>query len=138
MDIESIKNQIYNSRGLASTLGIELVSTPEENVCVGRMSAGRHVCQPFGCLSGGATLALAETLAGAGSLVLCPGQMCMGVNVSGNHIKAVREGDTVTARARLLHRGRRLHHWLVGITDGNGELVSSVQVTNYIKEKDGK
>jgi uncharacterized protein (TIGR00369 family) len=61
--------------------------------------------QPFGFLSGGATLALAENLAGIGSLALCPGRISVGINVSGSHVKAVAEGDTVTAYGRLIHKG---------------------------------
>ena len=42
------------------------------------------------------------------------------------------EGDTVTAFARLQHKGRTLHQWQVEIRDSAGDLISSVQVTNYI------
>ena len=49
--------------------------------------------------------------------------------------KAVLEGDTVTARARLLHRGKTLHQWHIEISNEAGELISSVEVTNYIIPK---
>lgn len=48
------------------------------------------------------------------------------------HVKAVSEGDTVTATARLQSRGRKLHVWHIDIRDSAGELISTVQVTNYI------
>ena len=67
-----------------------------------------------------------------GSLALCPGKISVGINVSGSHVKAVIEGDTVTAFARLQHKGRTLHQWLVEIRDSAGDLISTVQVTNYI------
>ena len=91
--------------------------------------------QPFGFLSGGASLALAENVAGVGSLALCPGKISVGINVSGNHVKAVLEGDCVEATARLLHKGRTLHQWQVTICNSEGELISSVSVTNYIMTK---
>ena len=47
-------------------------------------------------------------------------------------MKAVAEGDTVTAYARLLHRGTTLHVWNVDIKDTVGDLISNVRVTNYI------
>ena len=47
-------------------------------------------------------------------------------------MKAVAEGDTVTAHARLLHKGTTLHVWQVDINDTSGDLISSVRVTNYI------
>lgn len=88
--------------------------------------------QPFGFLSGGASLALAENVAGVGSTALCPGKICVGVSVSGEHVKAVSEGDTVTAHAHLVSKGRKLHVWDVSITNSLGELISTVHVTNYI------
>ena len=59
----------------------------------------------------------------------------MGIEVSGSHIKAVVEGDTVTAFARLLHEGTTLHVWNVDIKDSIGDLISNVRVTNYIIKK---
>ena len=52
--------------------------------------------------------------------------------VSPVSVKAVAEGDTVTAYARLLHKGTTLHVWNVDIKDTSGELISNVRVTNYI------
>ena len=75
---------------------------------------------------------LAENLAGIASLALCPGKIAVGINVTGSHVKAVLEGDTVTARARLLHKGTTLHQWHIELTNGVGELISTVAVTNYI------
>ena len=56
----------------------------------------------------------------------------MGIEVSGSHVKAVAEGDTVTAFARLLHKGTTLHVWNVDIRDTSGDLISNVRVTNYV------
>lgn len=97
-----------------------------------RMKVDERNRQPFGFLSGGASLALAENVAGVGSSALCPGCACVGIEVSGSHVQAVSEGDTVTAYARLQHRGRTLHVWHVDIKNSADELISSVRVTNYI------
>ena len=75
---------------------------------------------------------LAENVAGVGSSSLCPGCACVGIEVSGSHVRAVAEGDTVTAFARLLHKGTTLHVWNVDITNTAGELISNVRVTNYV------
>ena len=88
--------------------------------------------QPFGFLSGGASLALAENIAGVGSLAICPGKISVGVSVSGTHVKAVLEGDVVEATATLIHKGKTLHTWHVEIKNSEEELISSVTVTNYI------
>jgi len=132
MNIDHLKRVRLEQDGLSKTLGMEFISTPEPDSCMARMKVDRRNRQVFGFLSGGATLALAENLAGIGSMALCPGKMCVGINVTGNHMKAVLEGDTVTARSRLLHRGKTLHLWHIEITNEAGELISSVEVTNFI------
>jgi uncharacterized protein (TIGR00369 family) len=132
MDIESIKEKIGRQPGLSNTLGMEFFSTPEPDTCKARMKVDERNRQPFGFLSGGASLALAENLAGVGSLALCPHKIGVGISVSGSHVKAVLEGDVVTATAHLMHKGRTLHQWQVEIVNGAGELISTVQVTNYI------
>lgn len=132
MNIEHIKEKINRLPNLSTALGMEFISTPEPDTCMARMKVDERNRQPFGFLSGGASLALAENLAGVGSLTLCPGKISVGINVSGSHLIAVEEGDTVTATARIMHKGRTLHQWLVEIRNTAGELVCSVQVTNYV------
>ena len=111
---------------------MEFLSTPEDDTCMARMKVDERNRQPFGFLSGGASLALAENVAGVASSSLCPDRACVGIEVSGSHVKAVAEGDTVTASARLLHKGHTLHVWNVDITDTAGDLISNVRVTNYV------
>lgn len=132
MDIEHIKDKLNRLPNLSTALGMEFISTPDPNTCMARMKVDERNRQPFGFLSGGASLALAENLAGVGSLTLCPGKISVGINVSGSHLIAVEEGDTVTATAYIIHKGRTLHQWQVEIRNTAGDLVCSVQVTNYV------
>ncbi len=132
MDVERIKELINAAPNLSTALGMEFLSTPEEDTCMARMKVDERNRQPFGFLSGGASLALAENVAGVGSTSLCPGCACVGIEVSGSHVKAVSEGDSVTAYARLQHRGNTLHVWQVDIRNSADELISTVRVTNYI------
>ena len=132
MDIEHIKDKLNRLPNLSTALGMEFISTPDPNTCMARMRVDERNRQPFGFLSGGASLALAENLAGVGSLTLCPGKISVGINVSGSHLMAVEEGDTVTATAHIIHKGRTLHQWQVEIRNTAGDLVCSVQVTNYV------
>lgn len=132
MDVERI-NEIINAKpNLSTALGMDFLSTPEGDTCMARMKVDERNRQPFGFLSGGASLALAENVAGVGSSALCPDCACVGIEVSGSHVKAVAEGDTVTAYAKLLHEGTTLHVWNVDIKDTSGDLISNVRVTNYI------
>lgn len=141
MNVDRIKEIIEKRPNLSTALGMHFISTPDDDMCMATMKVDERNRQPFGFLSGGASLALAENLAGVGSSALCPGKICVGVSVSGNHVKAVEEGDTVTALAHLVSKGRKLHVWDVQINNSNGELISTVHVTNYIitpKEKKEK
>ena len=132
MNIDRIKDIVESTPNLSTVLGMEFISTPEDDTCMARMKVDERNRQPFGFLSGGASLALAENVAGVGSSALCPGCACVGIEVSGSHVKAVSEGDTVTAFARLSHRCTTLHVWNVEIRNTTGELISSVRVTNYV------
>jgi uncharacterized protein (TIGR00369 family) len=132
VNVERIKEIINEKPNLSTALGMEFISTPEDDTCMARMRVDERNRQPFGFLSGGASLALAENVAGVGSSALCPGCACVGIEVSGSHVKAVAEGDSVTAYAKLLHKGTTLHVWNVDIEDTSGELISNVRVTNYI------
>ena len=141
MNVDRIKEIIEKSPNLSTALGMHFISTPDDDMCMATMKVDERNRQPFGFLSGGASLALAENLAGVGSSALCPGKICVGVSGSGDHVKAVEEGDTVTALAHLVSKGRKLHVWDVQINNSNGELISTVHVTNYIitpKEKKEK
>ncbi len=132
MNVDKIRDMVERQPNLSTALGMEFISTSEPDICVARMKVDDRNRQPFGFLSGGASLALAENVAGVGSSALCEGRICVGISVSGSHVKAVSEGDTVTATARLVQKGRQLHVWCVDITNTAGELISTVQVTNYI------
>lgn len=132
MNIEKERSVLENQPGLSKTLGMEFLSTPEPDTVMARMKVDGRNSQPFGFLSGGASLALAENLAGVGSMALCPKRICVGISVSGNHLRAVREGDTVTAYAKLQFKGNTLHEWQVDIRNSNDELISTVHVTNYV------
>ena len=135
MNIDKIKEVLLKRDGLSNTLGMEFISTPDPDTCQARMKVDERNRQIFGFLSGGASLALAENQAGVGSLALCPNNICVGINVSGSHVKAVLDGDTVTATAHILHKGKTLHQWHVDIRNGAGDLISSVEVTNFVMNK---
>ena len=127
MNIDNILKNIEREDGLSRTLGMEFISTPEPDTLKARMAVDDRNKQPFGFLSGGASLALAENLAGVGSMAACPGKMALG-----NHVKAMPYGGTVTAYGKLIHKGHTLHVWSIEVKNDEGELVSSVQVTNYV------
>ena len=70
MNVERIKELINEKPNLSTALGMEFISTPEDDTCMARMKVDERNRQPFGFLSGGASLALAENLAGVASSAL--------------------------------------------------------------------
>ncbi|MGZ5032800.1 MAG: hotdog fold thioesterase [Usitatibacter sp.] len=108
---------------LLSTLDIEIVESSKERV-VARMPVGPKVHQPFGLLHGGASVALAETVASmAGHMqVDHTKETVVGIEINANHLRGMRDG-VVTAVATPVHIGRRTHVWDVRITDEQGRMV---------------
>jgi uncharacterized protein (TIGR00369 family) len=108
---------------LLSTLGIEIVEASKERV-VGRMPVGPKVHQPFGLLHGGASVALAETVASTAGWMQVDHEKetVVGLEINANHLRAKRDG-VVTAVATPVHIGRKTHVWDVRITDEEGKLV---------------
>jgi 1,4-dihydroxy-2-naphthoyl-CoA hydrolase len=117
--------------GLTRTIGIEYFSTDDPDTVGARMKCTAMTSQPWGYMSGGAILALAENLAGVASMCLSPDKIVLGINVCANHMTSIRTGESVVATAKLLRKGGTLHNWLVTVCNESGGIVSQVQVTNY-------
>ena len=124
------------SNNVMETLGIEYTNVSHGKV-EAIMQVYKSVCQPFGILHGGASIALAESVAGEGSLFLCnPGEIPVGTQVSCNHISAAKEGDTVHATGTIIHLGGTTHIWNIDIATSEGRLVSSIRVLNTILKQE--
>jgi 1,4-dihydroxy-2-naphthoyl-CoA hydrolase len=108
---------------LLRTLEIEMIEATPDRV-VARMPVTPRVHQPFGLLHGGASVALAETVASIGAYicVMDQGMGAVGLEINANHIKGKRDG-VVTAVGTPLHKGRSTHVWEVRISDENDALV---------------
>lgn len=120
---------------LMGNLGIQYTYASDERV-EATMPVDYRTRQPFGILHGGATLALAETVAGLGSMIICePDEIVVEMQVSGNHISSAHEGDTVRAVATIVHKGRSSHVWNVDVFTSTNKLVSSIRVVNSVIKK---
>ena len=120
---------------LMGNLGIQFTYASKDRL-EATMPVDVRTRQPFGILHGGATLALAETLAGLGSMMLCkPDENMVGMQVSGNHVSSAHEGDTVRAIGTIIHKGRSSHVWNVDVLTSTDKLVSSIRVVNSIIKK---
>lgn len=120
---------------LMGNLGIQYTYASDERV-EATMPVDYRTRQPFGILHGGATLALAETVAGLGSMIICESdEIVVEMQVSGNHISSAHEGDTVRAVATIVHKGRSSHVWNVDVFTSTNKLVSSIRVVNSVIKK---
>ena len=136
MTIEEINRFCQNS--FIDYLGIEFISYGEDFI-EARMPIDGHKLQPMGLLHGGASLALAETVASAGSFLLVDETKfhVLGLQVTGNHVSTLSSGE-VTGRAEIIHKGNSTHVWDVKITSKKGVLISVARVTNIIIDRNQK
>jgi len=94
------------------------------------MPVNARTCQPMRLLHGGASVALAETLASVGAnCCLDDAHAAVGQEINANHLRPALEGETVTGTARLLHAGARSQVWSVEISNARGQLVCISRVT---------
>ena len=122
-------------RGMADAIGIEFLELTAEKV-VATMPVDDRTKQPFGLLHGGASAALAETVASIGAFLNIDGetQAAVGVELNVNHLRAKTEG-IVTATATPLHRGRRTQVWDIRIEDEDAKLVAVSRLTLAIVDQ---
>ena len=108
---------------MAAAIGIQITSLAKDKV-VATMPVDNRTRQPFGLLHGGASAALAETVASIGAYLNVDQatQAAVGVELNANHIRGKTEG-TVTATATPVHRGRTIHVWEIRIEDEESRLV---------------
>ena len=109
--------------GLPGTLGIEILELTDDRV-VATMPVDARTRQPFGILHGGASVALAETIAslGATGRIDRSAFMAVGQEINANHLRAKAEG-VVTAIAVPVHVGRSSQVWSIEIRDEVNRLV---------------
>jgi uncharacterized protein (TIGR00369 family) len=128
--IQLVNDAMENS--LVGNLGIK-VTHIGEGIVEGYLLMSDKNRRPGGILHGGANLAMAETFAGLGSMLLVNLKKyeVLGTQVSGNHTGVLSMGKAL-ATAKILHQGNKTHIWNVDVRNENGKLISTVRVTNMI------
>jgi len=116
-------------------LGMEFIELGDDYLKA-RMPVDRCTHQPMGLLHGGASAALAETLASEAA-TLCidrTKQRALGLEMNVNHLRGART-DFVIGIARPIHIGRTTHVWDVRISDGRDKPVAIARVTMAIQNQ---
>ena len=112
-----------SDRGMQHHLGIRLIEMSDDRV-VATMPVDDRTQQPFGILHGGASIALAETVAslGAANRIDRDKFSAVGQEINGNHLRAKSSG-VVTATGTPVHVGRTSQVWSIEIRDEAGKMV---------------
>ena len=110
-------------------LGIEFMEVGDDWISA-RMPVDARTIQPYGLLHGGVSVVLAETLGSAAAhhCVDDNAFLTVGIQISANHVRGVREG-LVHGIARALHLGRTTHLWEIRIANDAGQLVCASNLT---------
>ena len=114
---------------IARTLGFVLVSAePEGAVVTLEVDPARHA-NPMGTLHGGVLCDLADLAMGvAYGGTLADGESFTTVELATNFLRPIRRG-TLTATARIVHRGRSVGLVECDVTDEHGRLVARAKST---------
>lgn len=128
----NIRERIKNT--FMETLDITFLESDDPMSLEAIMPVTQQMTQTMGILHGGATISLAESVAGAGSNVLCANdERCFGMQISASHISSAQVGEVVRAIGVIQHKGRSTHVWNVDvISDTTGKLISTIRVTNAV------
>ncbi|UFU04414.1 hotdog fold thioesterase [Ruania suaedae] len=113
---------------LIERLGIELLDQGPERT-TGRMPVEGNT-QPAGLLHGGASAALAETLASIAAMLHAgPGRSAVGLDLNATHHRGVRQG-WVRGEARAIHLGRTTAAYEIAVLEEeSGRRVCTARLT---------
>jgi 1,4-dihydroxy-2-naphthoyl-CoA hydrolase len=109
---------------MGNALGINFTSFKYDEIKA-TMPVNENSIQPFGFLHGGASVALAETLASVGAWLNIEdgSKTAMGIEINANHVRAVKKGGLVKGIANPIQKGRRIHVWKTKIFNEDDKLV---------------
>mgnify|MGYP003592737238 CR=1 FL=1 len=130
ISVEKLNDLCKNT--LMETLDIEYLEVSEGRISA-RMPVNSKTFQPMKRLHGGAIMALAESVASAGSLAMVDASkvQVLGTEISGSHVNGATDGF-VTAEATILNAGRTSHLWEIRIVSDSGKLISVCRMTNRL------
>jgi 1,4-dihydroxy-2-naphthoyl-CoA hydrolase len=121
--------QQHSQNTLITQLGIEFIEAGDDYLKA-RMPVDARTHQPAQTLHGGASVALAETLASwaATFVVDRATNYCVGLEINANHVRPIGTGYVI-GTARPVHLGRSTQIWEVRITDEAERLICVSRVT---------
>jgi 1,4-dihydroxy-2-naphthoyl-CoA hydrolase len=133
LDPELVERLITSGGGaLAQKMGIEFVELSAER-SVARMPVEGNT-QVVGILHGGAHVVLGESLGSVSSAIHAgPGRIAVGIEINASHSRSIDSG-IVTATCTALSLGRTLATHEIVVRDETGRRLSTVRMTNFLKD----
>ena len=110
-------------------LGMEITSIDNNKIC-GKMPVDHRTVQPMQILHGGASCALAETLASIGAFLTVNPEThyCVGMVINANHLRPAKSGF-VYGEASPVHMGRTSQVWSIEIRNEEQKLICISRMT---------
>jgi 1,4-dihydroxy-2-naphthoyl-CoA hydrolase len=126
VNVEEINRRCKNT--LIDHLEIKFTEIGDDHMTA-QMPVDQRTCQPMGIVHGGATAALAETVASvAANYCVHKEKVCVGLELNINHMKKVNSG-LVFATAKPLHLGKSTQVWEIKIRNEAKQLVAAARLT---------
>jgi 1,4-dihydroxy-2-naphthoyl-CoA hydrolase len=133
LDPELIARLIDTKGGqLVQNMGIEFQKlTAEESIATMPVEGNRQV---IGLIHGGAHVVLGESLGSLSSAIHAgPGRIAVGIEINATHSRSISDG-VVTGTCRAIVLGRTLCTHEIVMTDEQGRRLSTVRMTNFLKD----
>jgi uncharacterized protein (TIGR00369 family) len=122
--------------GFVRLIGIKVGACTMDRI-EATLEARPEVSNRAGVMHGGAIMALADTLGGAGTIAnLPPGTSTVTIESKTNFFAAIPVGDTARAECTPLHRGRSTMVWQTKVTRGDGKLAAVITQTQMVIPKE--
>jgi uncharacterized protein (TIGR00369 family) len=130
-----ITADVMNERGvgyLPRVLGIEVVRIDSEGIS-GRLPVRADLLAPNGYLHAASVIALADTMAGYGTIAHLPdgAKTFTTIELKSNFLGTARDG-VISCTATPVHLGRMTHVWDAVVTDGTGRKIALFRCTQMI------
>jgi len=128
VSVDTIKELIRKNDRLGKLLGVELVEV-REGYAEARLKIGQQHLNAANVAHGGAVFTVADiALAGASNSY---GNVALLTNGNLTVFHATKEGDTLIACAEELSKSRKLAHYRVAVSNGDGEQIAVFTASVY-------
>lgn len=127
-------NQFCDNSAI-SHLGI-IFSAQGDDWLEAKLTVDERSCQPMGYLHGGISAMLAETVGSlAGFCCTDDAHIVVGTEINASHLRPVKKGTVVTARATPARLGKSTQVWLINLYDEQLQLCATTRLTLAVVNK---